>query len=74
MGCPNCGSHDVWDDNLHWGCNRCDWCSLAGLNPTRTASAPYSYEPDHTEVEKRRRDWEERESVAQLDSGQGENA
>ena len=59
MACPNCGSNDTWDDNLHWGCNKCDWSSLAGLNRTRTPSAPYSATPDHTEVDRRRRDFAE---------------
>ena len=49
MGCPNCGTNDVWDDNAHWGCNKCDWSSLAGLNKTRTASNP----GDKHEVERR---------------------
>jgi hypothetical protein len=62
MPCPNCGSENVWDDNLHWGCNKCKWCSLAGLNSTRTPSAPYSYYPDATEVEKRKRDWADRDA------------
>lgn len=57
MPCPNCGSDNVWDDNMHWGCNACDWCSLAGLNSTRTPSAPYSLDPDPTEVRKRAADW-----------------
>ena len=57
MSCPNCGG-PTWDDNLHWGCDAgCGWSSLAGLNKTRTPSAPYSAEPDHTEIEARRRDW-----------------
>lgn len=30
MPCPNCGSHDLWDDNLTWGCNRCHWVSING--------------------------------------------
>jgi ribosomal protein L37AE/L43A len=59
MACPNCGSKDVWDDNACWGCNKCKWCSLAGLNKTRTPSAPYSMEPDRTEVERRAADWAE---------------
>lgn len=21
--CGRCGSSDIWDDNLHWGCNTC---------------------------------------------------
>ena len=53
MACPNCGSHNIWDDNMHWGCNKCKWTSLAGLNKTRTPSNPNnSYE-----VEARNRDW-----------------
>lgn len=42
MACPNCRSNDTWDDNLHWGCNKCGWCSLQGLNRTPTASYPRS--------------------------------
>lgn len=52
--CPNCGSKDMWDDNMHGGCNRCGWCSLAGLNRTRTPSNPY----DRYEVEHRPRDYD----------------
>ena len=22
-----CGSHDLWDDNLWWGCNHCGWAA-----------------------------------------------
>jgi hypothetical protein len=54
MPCPNCHSNDVWDDNLHWGCNKCGWCSLAGLNTTRTVSNP----SDRYEVENRPRDYD----------------
>lgn len=25
MPCPNCGSHNLWDDNLAWGCHDCPW-------------------------------------------------
>ena len=21
--CSRCGSNDLWDDNLHYGCNKC---------------------------------------------------
>jgi hypothetical protein len=62
MACPNCGSCNTWDDNLHWGCDDCDWSSLAGLNSTRTPSAPYSFESDPTEVTRRERDWAERDA------------
>jgi predicted RNA-binding Zn-ribbon protein involved in translation (DUF1610 family) len=62
MACPNCGSSNTWDDNMHWGCDNCGWSSLAGLNKTRTPSAPYSMEPDHSEVERRKRDWEKHDS------------
>lgn len=23
MSCPRCGSNNLWDDNLWWGCNDC---------------------------------------------------
>lgn len=58
-GCPNCSSADVWDDNLHWGCNKCGWCSLARLNSTRTPSNPNN----RHEVEQRERDWADRDST-----------
>ena len=54
MACPNCSSHNTWSDNLEWGCNACGWCSLAGLNNTRTPSNPNNRD----EVERRRRDWQ----------------
>ena len=25
MSCPRCGSNDLWDDNLWWGCNTCGY-------------------------------------------------
>lgn len=25
MSCPRCGSQDLWDDNLWWGCNHCGY-------------------------------------------------
>lgn len=25
MSCPRCGSNDLWDDNLWWGCNDCGY-------------------------------------------------
>lgn len=25
MSCPRCGSNDLWDDNLWWGCNACGY-------------------------------------------------
>lgn len=27
MPCPKCGSTDLWDDMLWWGCNSCDFMS-----------------------------------------------
>jgi hypothetical protein len=30
MPCPKCGSHDLWDDNLAWGCLTCHWMSVDG--------------------------------------------
>ncbi len=30
MPCPNCGSHDLWDDFLAWGCNKCRLFSADG--------------------------------------------
>lgn len=57
MACPNCGSEDIWDNNFHWGCNNCKWCSLAGLNPTRTPSGK-------EDAEARARDWQQRDLAA----------
>lgn len=37
--CPNCKSKNTWDDNSCWGCNKCGWCSLPGLNRSPTASS-----------------------------------
>lgn len=28
--CPRCGSNDLWDDNLAYGCNKCG--ALLGTN------------------------------------------
>lgn len=25
MPCPRCRSHNLWDDNLAWGCHDCDF-------------------------------------------------
>lgn len=30
MACPRCGSNDLWDDNLSWGCNPCGYMNVAG--------------------------------------------
>lgn len=27
MSCPRCGSNDIWDDNLWWGCNPCGYAA-----------------------------------------------
>ena len=54
MSCPNCGSRNMWDDNMHAGCSDCGWCSLAGINKTRTPSDPNNQE----EVRLRQEDWE----------------
>lgn len=31
--CMKCGSDDLWDDNLHYGCNNCGAWYLADSNP-----------------------------------------
>lgn len=31
--CMKCGSDDLWDDNLHYGCNNCGAWYLADGNP-----------------------------------------
>lgn len=28
--CPKCGSKDLWDDNLNFGCNDCSWFCCGG--------------------------------------------
>jgi hypothetical protein len=27
MACPRCGSTDIWNDNLWWGCNPCGYAA-----------------------------------------------
>ncbi len=27
MACPRCGSNNLWDDNLWWGCNDCGYAA-----------------------------------------------
>lgn len=34
MPCPTCGSNDLWDDNLAWGCNRCPWFTTGSVQNT----------------------------------------
>ena len=31
--CARCGSNDLWDDNLHYGCNNCGAFYSADRNP-----------------------------------------
>ncbi len=31
--CGKCGSNDLWDDNLHYGCNNCGKINFADSNP-----------------------------------------
>ena len=31
--CMKCGSNDLWDDNLHYGCNNCGAIYFADSNP-----------------------------------------
>lgn len=31
--CGKCGSKDLWEDNLHYGCNNCGAWFLEGGNP-----------------------------------------
>jgi len=31
MPCPNCGSNNLWDDNLAWGCFDCPWFTTGGV-------------------------------------------
>lgn len=34
MPCPKCGSNDLWDDNLAWGCSRCRWFTTGNVRNT----------------------------------------
>ena len=27
MSCPRCGSNNLWDDNLWWGCDDCGYAA-----------------------------------------------
>lgn len=29
--CPKCQSNDLWDDNLHYGCNCCGYVKLSRI-------------------------------------------
>ena len=31
MPCPSCNSHDLWDDNLAWGCNKCKFFTTGNV-------------------------------------------
>ena len=31
MPCPSCHSHDLWDDQMAWGCNSCGWMTMGGV-------------------------------------------
>lgn len=42
MPCPKCGSNNLWDDNLAWGCNRCDFFSTGDV---RNSGSPYDFFP-----------------------------
>lgn len=46
MPCPACGSNSLWDDNLAWGCNRCDWFSTGHV---RNAWSPHDHFPQDAE-------------------------
>ena len=28
MPCPKCASHNLWDDQMPWGCNDCGWMTM----------------------------------------------
>ena len=31
MPCPNCHSHNLWDDQAAWGCNDCRWMNVGSV-------------------------------------------
>lgn len=31
MPCPRCHSNNLWDDNLAWGCQKCDFFSTGNI-------------------------------------------
>jgi len=53
MPCPACGSHDLWDDMLAWGCNTCHWLTTGGVrntgSPLDTFSSPKTPQKPKTE-------------------------
>lgn len=32
MPCPKCDSHNLWDDNLAWGCSDCHWFTTGAVH------------------------------------------
>jgi hypothetical protein len=32
MPCPVCRSNNLWDDNLAWGCDDCDFFTTGGIS------------------------------------------
>lgn len=47
--CRYCNSSNIWDDNLHWGCNHCGYSTIGGQsNPNKVLPKP--------ELRERRRD------------------
>lgn len=40
--CSDCGSSDLWDDNLAYGCNKCGWSSVFGSSEPKSPRGPYT--------------------------------
>lgn len=36
--CRYCGSKNIWDDNLNWGCNDCGYSTVGGQPKKKNAS------------------------------------
>jgi len=77
MPCPRCQSHDLWDDNLAWGCNRCDFFTTGGITNTPSkhdtfnGQAQVQYTASQiAEAERRARDAREREWLEDDDPGE----
>lgn len=55
MPCPKCGSNDLWDDQLAWGCNRCRWFTGGSTVNTSAYYDRFNGEPSPYEMELARR-------------------
>jgi hypothetical protein len=69
MACPNCHSNNTWEDNLHWGCESCGWCSIGMLNNTRTPSntPAYTSPQEQERLDEQRAEWAEQRRLRDMD-------